>query len=444
MRLTILGGGGFRVPQVYGALLADREPGRVTHVALYDTDPRRLDAVVAVCRELAAEATQAPEISVHTDLRAALRGADFVFSAIRVGGLEARGCDERLPLAHDVIGQETVGPGGLSYAMRTIPVTRQIAEVIRDIAPEAWLINFTNPAGIVTESLLDVLGERVVGICDSPVGLVRRAAHAAGHPDAQADYVGLNHLGWLQRLDVGGTDVLASLLADRSRIESFEEGRLFGADWIQAIGSVPNEYLHHYYFAREDLAAEQAAERTRAGVILDQQQAFFDVTDPSAPGAWERWEAVRQARERTYMAPAREAMGSFERDAADLESGGYDRVALAIMHAIAHDRPVRLILNTPNRGRVASLDERAVIEAPCLVDGSGIHELAVTDLPDHAVGLVQQVKLAERLAMRATLEGSRRLAWQAIASHPLVDSVRVARQLLDAMIAERPELGHLR
>lgn len=444
MRLTILGGGGFRVPQVYSALLADREPGRVDHVSLYDTDARRMTAVLAVCRELAADVADAPSISVHTDLAEAVRGTDFVFSAIRVGGLEGRSCDERLPLAHGLLGQETVGAGGLAYGMRTIPVTRAIGDVVRREAPDAWFISFTNPAGIVTETLVPVLGERVVGICDSPVGLVRRAARAAGAPDAVADYVGINHLGWLQHLDADGTDVLPALLADAAALESFEEGRLFGAAWLQAQGCLPNEYLHHYDFAREDVAAERAAQQSRAQVIMAQQEPFFAAPDVAAPGAWRRWEDARLAREQTYLATAREANGAFERDPEDLASGGYDRVALAIMHAIAHDRPARLVLNTPNRGRVRVLDDDAVVEAPCRVDATGVHAEPVSDVPTHGEGLVVGVRQAERLAAQATLEGSRRKAWLALAAHPLVDSANVARRLLDDMLAATPGLGHLR
>src|SRR5262249_8295749 len=154
-------------------------------------------------------------------------------SAIRAGGLEGRVSDERLPLAEGLLGQETVGAGGVLYGLRSIPEAMRIAERVAAVAPDAWVINFTNPAGMVTEAMQRVLGGRVIGICDSPVGLCRRAARAVGaDPDrAGYDYVGLNHLGWLRGLWVDGRDALPGLLADAERLESFEEGKLFGAEW---------------------------------------------------------------------------------------------------------------------------------------------------------------------------------------------------------------------
>lgn len=447
MILTILGGGGFRVPLVHAALLGDHEPGRVTELRLYDTDAARLSAVAAVCAEQSRAASEPLAVSTHTDLAEAVRGTDFVFSAIRVGGLEGRTCDETIPLAHHLIGQETVGIGGIAYALRTLPVVRDIARTIRAEAPGAWVINFTNPAGVVTEALRDILGERVVGICDSPVGLARRTLWAAGiapGTPADPDYVGLNHLGWLRALRVDGTDVLPTVLADAARIESFEEGRLFGADWIQALGAIPNEYLHPYCFTRETLDADERAARSRAQVIIAQQRDFYGAPDPSAPGALQRWDDVRLARERTYMATNREASGGFEREADDLQGGGYDQVALAILHAIAHDRPATLILNTANGSRLSSLDADAVIEAPCRVDGDGVHPLPTAELPVWAVGLVTQVKAVERMTLAASLSGSRRDAWLAMAHHPLVDSVRVARTVLDELVTALPGLQYLR
>ena len=168
-------------------------------------------------------------------------------SAIRVGGLAARVQDERVALGLGLLGQETTGPGGIAYALRTIPVARSIAERVRAVAPQAWFINFTNPAGMVTEAMRDVLGDRVVGICDTPITMARRAAGLLGvdpRTRVELDYVGLNHLGWLRSLEQGGRDLLPGLLADHDALTGFEEGRLFGAAWLRALGSIPNEYLH--------------------------------------------------------------------------------------------------------------------------------------------------------------------------------------------------------
>ncbi|MEU6881784.1 6-phospho-beta-glucosidase [Streptomyces sp. NPDC046712] len=446
MKLTILGGGGFRVPLVYGALLGDHAEGRVTQVTLHDLDGGRLSAIARVLAEQGAGVPDAPAVTATTDLDEALRGADFVFSAIRVGGLEGRAADERIALAEGVLGQETVGAGGIAYGLRTVPVAVHIARRIAELAPDAWVINFTNPAGLVTEAMSRVLGDRVVGICDSPVGLGRRVARILGaNPDeAWIDYVGLNHLGWLRGLRVAGRDELPRLLADEQALGSFEEGRLFGPEWLRSLGAIPNEYLHYYYFNREAVRAYQQAERTRGAYLRDQQAGFYEeMGKPDTPplATWHRTLADREA---TYMAANREAAGIGERDEEDLESGGYEKVALALMRAIARNERATLILNVRNGSTLSVLDADAVIEVPCFVDAAGAHPVSVAPLPYHAVGLVTAVKAVEREVLAATESGSRATAVKAFALHPLVDSVSVARRLVDGYTAEHAGLAYLR
>ncbi|MFD7475534.1 6-phospho-beta-glucosidase [Streptomyces sp. NPDC059837] len=445
MKLTILGGGGFRVPLVYGALLGDRAEGRVTHVVLHDVDAGRLTAVARVLAEQAKDLPDAPEVSFTTDLDDALRGADFIFSAIRVGGLEGRADDERVALAEGVLGQETVGAGGIAYGLRTVPVAVDIAQRVARLAPDAWVINFTNPAGLVTEAMSRHLGDRVIGICDSPVGLGRRIATVLGADPREAwiDYVGLNHLGWVRGLRVQGRDELPRLLADPELLGSFEEGKLFGVDWLQSLGAVPNEYLHYYYFNREAVRAYQQAEKTRGAFLRDQQEQFYAEMKRPDTAALTAWDRTRAEREATYMAENRDAAGAGERDADDL-SGGYEKVALALMRAIARDERTTLILNVRNRGTLGVLDTEAVIEVPCLVDANGAHPVAVDPLPDHASGLVCAVKAVEREVLSAAESSSRTTAVKAFALHPLVDSVNVARRLVEGYTSVHPGLAYLK
>ncbi|QTE02185.1 6-phospho-beta-glucosidase [Streptomyces cyanogenus] len=444
MKLTILGGGGFRVPLVYGALLTDRAEGRVTDVVLQDPDERRLYAVTRVLAEQAAGVPDAPTVTATTDLDEALRGADFVFSAIRVGGLEGRANDERVALAEGVLGQETVGAGGIAYGLRTVPVAVDIARRVARLAPDAWVINFTNPAGLVTEAMSRHLGDRVIGICDSPVGLGRRIARVLGADPKEAfvDYVGLNHLGWVRALRVAGRDELPRLLGDPALLGSFEEGRLFGADWLRSLGAVPNEYLHYYYFGRETVRAYQEAEQTRGAFLRDQQARFYAEAGDPGVSALRAWDRTRAEREATYMAENRESAGAGEREAEDL-SGGYEKVALALMRAIARDERATLILNVRNRSTLPVLDADAVVEVPCLVGASGAHPLAVDPLPGHATGLVCSVKAVEREVLAAAESGSRTTAVKAFALHPLVDSVTVARRLVERYTEVHPGLAYL-
>ncbi|TDC09016.1 6-phospho-beta-glucosidase [Nonomuraea longispora] len=440
MRLAVLGGGGFRVPLVYGALLRDTAKPRVEEIVLHDVSAERLEAVRHVLRSMAARHDDPPRVRVTTDLDTALRDADFVFSAIRVGGLAGRVADERVALELGVLGQETTGPGGIAYGLRTVPVAVRVAEQVAALAPEAWVINFTNPAGMITEAMRQVLGDRVIGICDSPIGLVRRAAAALGLDPARVSpgYVGLNHLGWLCGLTHQGEDALPRLLADDAALRQVEEARVLGADWVRALGAIPNEYLYYYYFTRESVAAVSG--RTRGETLLRQQDDFYAAVRARPADALDSWERARRERDESYMAEARGVTAAGERDAADLEAGGYEGIALALMAALARGEPSTMILNVRNGGAVAGLPAEAVVEIPCAVGGGGVRPLATSPLPGRFLGLVQQVKAVEQTAIEAALTGSPRLAAAAFALHPLVDSVTVARDLLAGYRARIPEL----
>ncbi|HSO65769.1 MAG TPA: 6-phospho-beta-glucosidase [Ornithinibacter sp.] len=443
MRLAVLGGGGFRVPLVYGALLRDHSPGRVTDVVLHDLDAGRLAAVARVLDQLGSEHADPPRVVATQDLDAALRGADFVFSAIRVGGLRGRTSDERVALDLGVLGQETTGPGGLAYALRTVPVALDIAERTRRLAPDAWFINFTNPAGIVTEAMQTVLGDRVIGICDSPIALARRAIGALGlEPTAtEIDYVGLNHLGWLRALRVGGTDHLPRLLSDPDALLRLEEGRLFGPDWLHTLGALPNEYLYYYYFTHEAVASILEAPQTRGEFLLDQQAAFYDTVAREPERAAAEWRRVREQRDATYMREAR-AEGE-QRDEADVAGGGYEGVALSIMAAISRGEAATMILGIRNGDAVPGLPADAVVEIPCTVDREGPHAASLPPVQGHMLGLMQQVKAVERSVIEAVVTGSADAALRAFALHPLVDSVSTARRLLAGYRAASPEVDAL-
>ncbi|MDN5860912.1 MAG: 6-phospho-beta-glucosidase, partial [Pseudonocardia sp.] len=315
MKLTILGGGGFRAPLVHGALTSDCG---VSDVVLHDVDAGRLAAIGAV---LAGRA--GPPVRATTDLDDALAGARFVFTAVRVGGLAGRTVDERVALDLGVLGQETTGPGGIAYGLRTVPVALEVARRVAALAPDAWVISFTNPAGMITEAMQRVLGERVVGICDSPVGLTARAARALGVSGAVVpEYVGLNHLGWLRGLSVDGVDRLPELLADDTRLATVEEARLIGVDWVRALGALPNEYLYYFYRTREAVATILDAPQTRGEFLRAQQDRFYAAAAADPATAWARWQQVRDERDATYMAESRDAAGAGARDAVDVAAGG--------------------------------------------------------------------------------------------------------------------------
>ncbi|MFV0535326.1 MAG: 6-phospho-beta-glucosidase [Cumulibacter sp.] len=440
MKLTIVGGGGFRTPLVFRALLSDAAQP-IDHVTLVDDDPHRLAVIDAVLRGMADGAPNAPAVEATTDLRAAVSGADFVFAAIRAGGLDGRVADENIPLAHGILGQETVGIGGILYALRSIPAMMDVARTVAEFAPTAWLINFTNPAGMVTEALQPLLPGRVIGICDSPAALIRRACRALriDENDASYDYVGLNHLGWLRALRVDGTDLLPGLLADGTALNGFEEGQLFGADLLRSIGALPNEYLHYFYYGR-DVVESLRATTSRASFLSQQQSAFYrDASATSAP--YSLWQRTVDERNRTYMAVSREAAGASERAEEDVEGGGYEQIALAVMRAIANDSGARIILNVPNGATIGALDADAVVEVPCRIDARGVRPLEVAALTDHQAGLIRQLKAIERWTISAAVHGDRDALHAALATHPLNGSYPIAMRVLDEWLALFPEIA---
>ncbi|GAA2453506.1 6-phospho-beta-glucosidase [Actinomadura vinacea] len=447
MKLAILGGGGFRVPYVYQALLRDRSTPRIEEVWLQDADTGRLEVIAAVLARLAEGAPAAPKVVTTTRLDPALEGADFVFAAIRVGGLAGRVCDERVALDLNVLGQETTGPGGVAYGLRTIPVMVDIAHRVEALAPEAYVINFTNPAGMITEAMQRVLGDRVLGICDTPSGLGTRVAAALGLDPRriELDYVGLNHLGWMRRVLHDGVDVLPGLLADDDLLGGLEEGVVFGREWLRELGVIPNEYLYYYYFNREAVRATLDAPQTRGEFLLKQQGAFYErIAAASGGRALELWRETVAARSASYMA---EMKGAETGQALDGHAGvdpvdeGYAGVALSVMAAIARDEPATMILNVRNGPTVPALPPDAVVEVPVTVGAGGVrpHAAAPPDL--HQTGLMQQVKAVERLTIEAALSGSKTAAVKAFGLHPLVDSVSVGRRLLDGYIDRIPEVA---
>ncbi|GAB3439765.1 6-phospho-beta-glucosidase [Phycicoccus ginsengisoli] len=430
------------MPLVHGALLGDATH-QVDELRLHDTDPARLAAIVAVLEQQAAGVPDAPRVVVADSLDDALRGTDVVFSAMRVGGLRGRTVDERVALDLGLLGQETTGAGGVAYALRSVPVSLEVARRVAALAPDAWVVNFTNPAGVVTEAMQTVLGDRVIGICDSPVALARRAMRVLGlSPDATTvDYVGLNHLGWLRGLHSGGVDHLPRLLADEQLLARTEEGRLFGADWLRALGVVPNEYLYFYYFTREAVASLRGVDRTRGEFLRDQQEAFYAEVARHAGTALASWRRARAEREATYLQEAR-AEGE-QRDELDLEGGGYEGVALALMAALRGGPRAELVLDVRSGGAVPGMPDDAVVEVPCTVDADGPRPHALAAPAGHMLGLMQSVKAVERLVVEAVTTRSEAAALEAFALHPLVDSVTSARAVLDAHLARSPEIAAL-
>jgi 6-phospho-beta-glucosidase len=453
MKVAILGGGGFRTPTLHGRLSRAADRLGIEEVVLHDVDRSRLSSILAVVEGLDRERAGAPlAVRPATSLEDAVEGAGAVLAAIRVGGTDAREIDEDVPLSLGVLGQETVGPAGIAFALRTIPVMRRIAAVVRDRSPTAWFVNFTNPAGIVTEAVRSVAGERVVGICDSPAALCARVAAALGRRASTIgfDYAGLNHLGWLLAAAIDGDDALPDLLQDDRRLAQVEEGRLFGADRIRSLGAVPNEYLV-YLDRAKDVTASFLRSGARGGIVATQQRAFYEAGPQDPKAALATWRRTRDARHGTYMAeawdsPETHASAPTDAPTADPDGpgeDGYAAVAVDFLEAATGAVRRRIVLDTANRGRLVGASDDEVVEVSCEVDRDGVRPVPGRTLPPEAAALVQRIKEVERSTLRASESGSAALALEAIAAHPVVPSREVAECILDGYLARHETMREL-
>jgi 6-phospho-beta-glucosidase len=437
VKVAILGGGGFRTPLVVQAL-ADVE---VDELVLHDEDAERLTRIAQVVEALDRERGGGIPVRTTTSLVQAVEDAEAVFAAVRVGGLDARIVDEAVPLELGVLGQETVGPGGVSFALRTVPEMLRIAEVVLERAPNAWFVNFTNPAGLVTEAIRGVLGERTIGICDSPTALWTHAADALGRPASslRPSYLGLNHLGWLNGLWDGDADLLPELLQE-DRLDEVHEARLAGIDEVRKRGVIPSEYLV-YFHSTPAVIDSFVRDGSRAGVIAAQQRDFYEAAAGTPAECLAAWRAAKDARHGTYMAEAR-GIGSESRRRPPVFGGseangaeiGYGEVAAAFLRAVTRDADERLILGVRNGGSVPWLDEDATVEISCVVDASGPRPDPVAELPEEERALMLRVRDAERATLEAAGSSSSRLVVEAIASHPVVPSRGVAERIVDGYL----------
>jgi 6-phospho-beta-glucosidase len=444
MKMTLLGSG-IRAPFVLRGLAAAQDDLGLNEVVLHDTDGERLELMTALGAHLCARWGAPFTVRGDPDPADAIAGSRFVFSAIRPGQERARTVDEEVPLKHGVLGQETTGPGGFAMALRTIPAMIGYARLIEDVAPDALLVNFTNPVGIVMQALHDRTKVRAVGICDGPISMQRSVAAFLGEPPERvhADYAGLNHCGWIHRVLVGGTDRLPELLDRFEELQAFDEQwRLFDPELVRTIGMLPMEYLYFYYSRDVAVGYIRGSGSSRGRQLEALNDALWPTLRTSIDagdleGAEAAWTHAMQERDATYFARERgdlvdapDGDGPAEEDD-PFEGEGYEGVAIAVMAAAVGRQARPLILNVPNRGAIRELRDDDVVEVTCSVDRNGAHPIAQGTLPETALALLAQVKLYERLTVEAAVDGSYDAALNALLAHPLVGSYPAAKAILD-------------
>ncbi|HEY3316689.1 MAG TPA: 6-phospho-beta-glucosidase [Bacillota bacterium] len=429
MKLAVIGGGSSYTPELIEGLIKNRDALPVTELALVDVANDeaqfKVGVIADLTRRMLRRAGLDVAVSATTERRAAIEGAAYVVTQFRVGGLAARARDERLPLKYGVIGQETTGPGGFAKALRTIPVILEVCRDIRELAPDAWLVNFTNPSGIITEAVVKHGGGvKVAGLCNVPIGMLRGAAQFAGvEPErVRMDFCGLNHLTWARRIYLDGNDITEFALAQLA--SAAEAGLLppdyaFSPRWLRTLGMLPCPYLRYYYetqrmLEEEQKAAAEGGEGTRAQVVQAVEKTLFQkYQDPD-------------------LAEKPEELS---------KRGGayYSEVAVNLMTAIETDRCDIHIVNVRNDGTISGLSDNIVVEVPSVVGRDGPKPIAVGQVEPKIRGLIQVVKAYEELTVQAGAFGDRAAALAALATHPLVPDERVAEKLLDEILAVNAE-----
>ncbi len=407
MKLTIIGAGSSYTPELIDGLIQHYDVLPFDDVVLMDVQADRLAVLAGLTERMIARSGLSVTVTRTTDRAAALQGADFVNCLIRVGGMDARIQDEHIPLRHGVIGQETTGPGGMMKALRTIPVMLSLAEDIATHSPDAWLINYTNPSGIIAEALGKYGGIRFVGLCSGPEAwiaeILRRMEVDADR--ASVDWLGLNHLGFAVRVTVDGRDATAEA------IEAVADDWAVEGDCIRALSVIPASYLQYYFHHRKLVAAyNEPAHRTRGEVVREiESKLLSQYADPHLD----------------QKPPLLQKRGG----------GGYADVAFAAMEAIAHNIGDRQIIQVLNHGALDGLPEDASVEVPCIVDQTGPRPIRMGAIPASIRGLVQAVKAYESLTVEAAVTQSRQLALQALLAHPLTPDWQTAVALLDDLLA---------
>ena len=413
MKIAVVGGGSTYTPELMDGLIGKWRELELDEVALCDIDPERLKIVADFCRRMAEHGGAGFKIVDTTSLEDAVSDASFVLTQIRVGGQRARHRDIKLGLKYGLVGQETVGVGGFAKALRTIPEILKICEITEKLAPDAVVVNFTNPSGIITETIINHTNLTCIGLCNIPIEIQILIARFVGAEpeDVELDYIGLNHLGWIRRVSVGGRDITDELF------EMFLGGELpknipdldYDPWLVRAFGMFPTYYLRYYFYPKRIVEQLKQKPKTRAEEVMEIEAKLLDI----------------------YRDPDRH-----EKPAELSERGGafYSVIAVMVIESVKKNLGKRLIVNARNDGAISDLPPDASVEVPSVVDSSGAHALPCGPLPLEVRGLVQSVKAYEQLAVRAGVYGDYDAALCALLTNPLGPTAEDAKRLLDELL----------
>ncbi|WP_087022264.1 6-phospho-beta-glucosidase [Thaumasiovibrio subtropicus] len=420
LKLAIIGGGSSYTPELVEGVLKrlDQVPVGEIHFVDVEAGREKLDIILALSQRMVDKVGAKIALTASLDRRAAIKDADFVMTQFRVGGLQARANDERIPIQYDVIGQETTGPGGFAKALRTIPVILDICKDIEELAPNAWMLNFTNPAGLVTEAVSKYTKVKTIGLCNVPVSMKMMIAEMmeCEPEELSLECAGLNHLLWAHKAWLRGEDITATVLdkvgdgANYSMKNIHEEP--WDPDFLLALNAIPCPY-HRYFYQTDAMLAEEKAAAAEGGTRAEQ-----------------------------VMTTEKELFALYQDEGLDkkpeqLEQRGgayYSDASLNLVDAIYNNRNSLHVVNVQNNGAIASLPDDAVIECTAVVGSWGAKPLAVGHLSPAVLGLMHQVKAYETLAVEAAYTGDYTKSFMALAANPLVPDISRAKAILDEIL----------
>jgi 6-phospho-beta-glucosidase len=445
-KIAFIGGGGVRTPLIVFGVNEAAEHLGAEELVLFDPDRDRVRIMAELGRAIVTSEGGNLRVREAASLEGAVDGAAFVMNSIRVGGIQARAHDERTAIVHGYPGQETTGPGGVAMALRTVSVAIEQARVVEKLSPRAWLINFTNPAGLITQAIRHNTGARVVGICDTPTEMLHRIYTALNVPPAEVrtEYVGLNHLGWIRRIDLRGEDVTERLLADDSFLSQLYSVPLFEHELIRTLKLIPTEYLFFYYSRRRALENQRRQGSTRGAEVEQLNNRLIArlsslLQEGDARGAIAAYVDYLNVRSGSYMkleGDGGSALNSGEGSHEDpfRVASGYHRIALDVMSALSGDQSKRIIVNTQNQGSIAEVENNDIVEVSCQIGADTITPEPCGRLPEAVRGLILSVKAYERAAIEAAMSGSSLTARKAMLLYPAIGEWEPSKELLEQLI----------
>ena len=408
--VAVIGSGSTYCPELVDGFLKAKDSLKLKKISFMDIDERKRTIVGDLCVRMLKNAGCDCEVVFTDDLDTSLQGADFVITQIRVGKLPCRHLDESIPKKYDLIGQETTGIGGFFKAQRTIPVIKHICDRIEAICPDAWLINFTNPSGIITEFVLNNTNVKNIGLCNVPIDMIDDVKEITGD-DSKITYVGLNHLSWITSIKKDGKELLPGLIESgfSPKVMANIKDDGFSMDCLKTIQAIPSSYLQYYYCREAKLQHQRESDKTRAQVCMDIEEQLLE---------------IYQNKEIVTKPALLDKRGGHK----------YSLAAVSLVDSIANDKRDVHVVNIKNNGTLPFMADDDVVEIAAVIGSDGATPVPVTEpINDHIIGLMRVVKTYEKYAVEAAITGSDEAALNGLLVHPLVGDWEKAQKCFEEM-----------